>query len=527
MQNNYYMLRQVAARLNTILPGYSLATCFSQQKDELVLGFTNGQTDFYINAVLRSDFTCLQFPDTYHRSRKNSADLFTPALGRPITAVRQYQHERCFGLLLEGGLQLLFKMYGLKSNVLLIENGQPTLLFKNKLKNDEALNPAALDRQLAQTEAAFTEANGQLRVVFPTFDGTIKQYLSAQGYSPDLPLAQQWAHLSHTLQQLQHPTYAIGYHNHEPYLTLLPTANTTPLPTDPLQAMNTFYKAYTHHYYLWREQHQATRLLDKKLKQGRQYIAKTMARYETLLDEMQYEQWANIIMANLHHINAGQKQATLHNFYTDQEITIKLKATLSPQKNAAVYYRKAKNQKVEHDKLAENIEAREAQQEQLTAHRQAIAQFDDIKTLRKYLKDNNLTPKQEAEAESLPYHPWMLEGHAIWVGKNAKNNDVLTLKYAHKEDLWLHAKDVAGSHVIIKRQPGKPVPGTVKEGAAQLAAWYSKRKNDSLCPVTCTRRKFVRKTRHLPPGAMLVDKEEEVLLVAPGLPGQAERTNSK
>ena len=99
---------------------------------------------------------------------------------------------------------------------------------------------------------------------------------------------------------------------------------------------------------------------------------------------------------------------------------------------------------------------------------------------------------------------------------DAKNSlkTTLLLKYAYKDDLWLHARDVSGSHVIIKYQAGKTFPRHVIERAAELAAWYSKRRTDSLCPVTVTPKKFVRKPKGLAPGQVIVEKED-VVLVAP------------
>jgi predicted ribosome quality control (RQC) complex YloA/Tae2 family protein len=107
----------------------------------------------------------------------------------------------------------------------------------------------------------------------------------------------------------------------------------------------------------------------------------------------------------------------------------------------------------------------------------------------------------------------MQNGFRIWVGKNAAGNDELTLKYSFKEDLWLHVKDVAGSHVIIKYQAGKKFPKDVIERAAQLAAYNSKRKNETLCPVVVTPKKFVRKRKGDPPGAVIVEREEVIMVV--------------
>ncbi len=112
------------------------------------------------------------------------------------------------------------------------------------------------------------------------------------------------------------------------------------------------------------------------------------------------------------------------------------------------------------------------------------------------------------------YHEFEFKGFRILVGRNAEANDKLTLKYSYKDDLWLHAKDVAGSHVLIKYQSGKNFPKDVIEYAAGLAAYNSKRKNESLCPVAFTQKKYVRKRKGDPAGMVVVEREE-VILVAP------------
>jgi predicted ribosome quality control (RQC) complex YloA/Tae2 family protein len=128
--------------------------------------------------------------------------------------------------------------------------------------------------------------------------------------------------------------------------------------------------------------------------------------------------------------------------------------------------------------------------------------------------DNGLQKQDEEKAikENL-FKKFVYKGFEIWVGKNAKNNDLLTQKYAYKEDLWLHAKDVSGSHVIIKYQAGKTFPSDVIEKAASLAGYYSKRSTDSLCPVIVTPKKFVRKTKDLAQGQVIVEKEDIIMVV--------------
>lgn len=219
-------------------------------------------------------------------------------------------------------------------------------------------------------------------------------------------------------------------------------------------------------------------------------------------------------MANLHLIPKGDTQVELPDFDTGKLLKIKLKPTLTPQKNAEQYYRKSKNQGKEIKVLEQYLAISGHELESLEEHIKYIHQCTDHKTLTNYARVHNLIPnKQTNESESM-FKQFSFHDFKILVGKNASNNDLLTQKFTHKDDLWLHAKDVKGSHVVIKHQAGKPFPSMVIEKAARLAAFYSKRKNDTLCPVMYTPKKYVRKPKGALPGQVVVEREK-VLLVTP------------
>jgi predicted ribosome quality control (RQC) complex YloA/Tae2 family protein len=221
-------------------------------------------------------------------------------------------------------------------------------------------------------------------------------------------------------------------------------------------------------------------------------------------------------MANLHIIPERATQVNLFNFYTNQEEVIRLKEQLSPQKNAEVYYRKAKNHNIEIQKQEELITAKRQELAQKERQISEVKAIEKLKELRKYLKAEGLSQSRQQEAE-FPFRRFEADGYEIWVGKSARNNDLLTQRYAFKEDLWLHARDVSGSHVIVKYRSGRNFPAHVIEQAAQIAAWYSKRKHDTLCPVIYTPKKFVRKPKGAAEGQVIVDKET-VIMVTPHLP---------
>jgi len=205
----------------------------------------------------------------------------------------------------------------------------------------------------------------------------------------------------------------------------------------------------------------------------------------------------------------------LEDFYTQRNISVKLKTNLSPQKNAENYYRKARNQKIEIDKLKENIEEKRQKAKSLEQKIARLQELEHLKEIRKYLKENDLED-EKIQGVEFPFRKFVMEGFEILIGRNAQNNDLLTQEYAYKEDLWLHARDVSGSHVIVKYRAGKPFPNTVIERAAQLAAYYSKRRHETLCPVIVTPKKFVRKPKGVEAGAVNIDKETVVMVEPKG-----------
>ena len=121
--------------------------------------------------------------------------------------------------------------------------------------------------------------------------------------------------------------------------------------------------------------------------------------------------------------------------------------------------------------------------------------------------------------EGIPYRRFDLgDGYEVWVGRNAKQNDSLTLRDARPFDLWMHARGVAGSHAVLRvkgRNDSPPRP--ILEKAAAIAAWFSKARTHSMAPVMVTQRKYVRKLKKAAQGAVRVEREE-VIMIEPGLP---------
>lgn len=282
---------------------------------------------------------------------------------------------------------------------------------------------------------------------------------------------------------------------------------------DFINLANEFYEDFRRNYYFNAEKSAFLKILTEKIKKTQNYLSKVKTEIENFESGQRFEEWANILMANVHLKVANEKSVTLFDFYNNTETEIKLNPTLSLQKNAENYYRKSKNRKIEYDKLLQNDSQKEKELNAWQSKLQELEGINDFKVLRQWGKVNKIEIKTDVQAQQeLPFKIFEIEGFQVLIGKNAQNNDLLTLKYAHKEDLWLHAKDVSGSHVVVKYQAGKTFPKTVVETAASLAAYFSKRKTDTLAPVTVTPKKYVRKPKGLLPGQVVVDREMVVLV---------------
>ncbi len=475
-----------------------------------MLRFETRDGSFLIRTSSAPELSCLSFPEKFQRARKNSVDLFPELVGRRVTGVRQYRNERSFSIAFSDDYVLLFKMHGNRTNLVLFHNGEAIQRFRNNVDADLRLDLRTLDRDIDWSYEAFQQHADDLKRLYFTFGKLVWRYLSEQGFF-DAALPIQWDLIQSLRAQFEHPPYYITLIDGKPALSLIETGQIREVLTHPIAAANAYYHAFIHDYAFDRERHSALATLRTQINAGQAYCDKNARRLSELQRDLPYKVWADLIMANLHRIPKDAEDVTLENFYAgNRPERIKLKKALSPQKNAELYYRKAKNQHIEIDQLKHSIVQKQREQEMLQEKIAAIESASDLKTLRSITE--GVQQKSAGRAsEALPFHEFEFMGYKIWVGRNAQSNDALTLKFSYKDDLWLHAKDVTGSHVLIKHQAGKNFPKDVIAYAASLAAHYSKRKNEALAPVIVTPKKFVRKRKGAPAGAVVVERETIIM----------------
>lgn len=405
-------------------------------------------------------------------------------------------------------------MHGNRSNCILLENEVVSDIFNKSIEQDLGLQLTTLDRDIDWSFESFIKNKSRLEAHYFTFGKVVWKYLYDQGFNAQT-VDEQWASIQHLLTLLESPVFYIAEMDRVT-LSLLPFPTILKKFSQPIEALNHFYNVFTHEQVLMVEKSAALSKLKSILKGGETFLNKSNQRLQSLQTINNYKVWADLIMANLHAIGDRMNKVELENFYDENRIIgVPLKEGLSAQKNAEIYYSKAKKQQTEVGMLQQAILKKEKEIEAQKSQIEEVKASRDVKTLRAFVSKVGIAEKSE-QAESMPFHEFEFNGYKILVGKNAKSNDILTLQYGFKDDLWLHAKDVSGSHVLIKQQAGKKIPRDVIERAAQLAAYYSKRKNESLCPVAFTPKKYVRKRKGDPPGAVVVEKEETILVEPKG-----------
>jgi len=233
------------------------------------------------------------------------------------------------------------------------------------------------------------------------------------------------------------------------------------------------------------------------------------------------EHMGNTVLANLHRITKGMKSSILTDPYGSGEVEVELNPTLDGPANARRFFSRAKKLRSASKMSKERLFNIRNRLEKIKIVRDNVASTDDLKELGKiasrYVKIEGLSKDLDID-EKFPRRFKSVSGLDIIVGRNDKENDEL-VRWARKNDFWLHAQNISGSHVIL-RSPGKQPPDHKSvEQAAAIAAYYSKAKTSAVVPIACTQVKYVVKRRGQGPGKVTYTREK-VIFAQPGIPGK-------
>lgn len=259
------------------------------------------------------------------------------------------------------------------------------------------------------------------------------------------------------------------------------------------------------------------RLIVNEKEKNEKKITKLKETLQEANKAQQFQLFGELLTANLYAVQKGFKEIEVVNYYDENgsTVTIPLDPLKTPSENAQKYFTKYQKAKNAQDVVEEQIEKAfdevryfEALIQQLeTASPKDVAEIRDELIEEGYIRNRQKKQLKKQSQKPILDHFYASDGTEIIIGKNNKQNDYLTNRLAARDEIWLHTKDIPGSHVVIRSK--NPTEATIYE-AAVLAAFYSKARNSSSVPVDFTRVRHVKKPAGAKPGFVIYDNQQTV-----------------
>lgn len=277
------------------------------------------------------------------------------------------------------------------------------------------------------------------------------------------------------------------------------------------------------------------RIVQTALERNRKKYALQQKQMKDTAKKDKYKVYGELINTYGYGLEEGCKSFKALNYYTNEEITIPLDPTLTPQENSKKYFDRYGKLKRTEEALNEQLTDTESEIEHLESISNAldIARAEsDLSQIKEELTEYGYIKKHysgkkgaKAQTKSKPFHYISSDGFDIFVGKNNFQNDELTFKQATGNDWWFHAKKMAGSHVIVKTPDGE-LPDRTFEEAGRLAAYYSKGRTAPKVEIDYIQKKHVKKPGGAKPG-FVVYYTNYSLMAEPDITGIQEVPSGK
>ncbi|MEM8673346.1 MAG: NFACT family protein [Cyanobacteria bacterium P01_G01_bin.67] len=274
--------------------------------------------------------------------------------------------------------------------------------------------------------------------------------------------------------------------------------------------------------------HQLNQKLTNLLKKLNVKATTFRQRLNQSADAENYRQQGDLLMAHLHELQPGMKSVTLKDFDTQKPVKIKLNPEKNPAQNAQAVYKQSQKLKRAKDAVMPLLAEVEAEINYLTQVQTALNQLqggqtgstEDLQALteikEELIQQSYLTAERQdsgdrkLDQDSQPYRYKAPSGCEIWIGRNNRQNDLLSFRTAVDYDLWFHTQEIPGSHVLLRLEPGAVPTEQDLQFTADLAAYYSQARESEQVPVIYTAPKHVYKPKGAKPG-MVIYKQETVI----------------
>jgi len=550
MIRHYLTFAHEAALLDRELRGWWLAECWSQEKNMLILRFIRGRESRFVEIAVDPQLGHALPREDIHRARRNTIDFFASLLGAKLEDVAIHDGERVIILRFTDGQQLaLFFFGGGGGNVLMLRDGEVAESFMKYAGEYESILSGEDDGELRDPDAIRDALRGSaeplaraLMRAIPELgrrlavEAILRAGLADSATAGDLS-DEAIERLFASVDQL----YGAAEQSTRYFLYMLPDEVVFSLielrslgeNAERVEEFDDLARAIRVYRSSSGRRKDLSALRDRIVKrltteQGRleRSLANRLDAGSQLKRAAAWESDGSLLMSNLPSIVKGSDRAHLTD-WEGNEREIALDARLSPLENAERYFRKARGARDAAGRGTKGIEKTRKTLERiagLLVRAAGAERSDELERIEQENKDLfTMVAETKEQGSAERFRRFEIPGgHEVYAGKNASNNDELTMRFARPNDYWFHARGSSGSHVVLRWNDAKTKPpkDAIRQ-AASIAAYYSGARGAKMVPVAYTLKKHVRKPRGAAVGAVMMEREE-VVMVEPKLPAGSE-----
>ena len=507
MYKNYFFLLRAAYELNTLLENKIIHDIFSQEKNVLFCDISNDKTPYqHLVISANQNLPYIFVKENHHKAKKNIAEFYQQFLPAKITSVSIATDDRIIKIN-TNKFNLYFFVRGNNTNIILEDNNGNYFPFtKTKLDYDNILNGKTFVNNLDyKVEDKNIQDITELKKHFPQISSELKNEII---FRIENGLANNFSDsFKDIISEILKNDICVKYIPDIQKTKLFPLTFNIYRNLECKKTFKKFNDAFSEYiktYYKNKKKDTLSNELNKyfntNLKKLSGKLNNLKIRIEKGSKENDYRLFANLLQTNRHLIKKGMTEIELNNYENNKKIKIKLDPKFSVNKNIDKYFEKSRDEKINYNKSKDLFNFTKQKYEELLTIKKEFEETTEISKIeeihKKIIRKKNNNIQMETGHKFKYWHYLIDDKYNVFVGRDSKSNDYLSLKFAKQNDYWFHARGLPGSHVILRVENKKEgIPKDVIKKAASIAAFYSKAKTAGTAPVSYTFAKFVHKKK--------------------------------
>jgi len=537
MFKNYFYLHRAVIELNEFLKECIIIDIFSQERNILFLKIPSisfPERHLLISVNPQSPYLLIK--NDHRKAKRNVVHFFNESISESIVDLEMAAYDRLIKVNLKSS-KLIISFRGNKSNIFYINNDNEESQFK---KSNFPISPelsklqfvkSFLSHPINSDESTYNDI-AELKNKYQMISSEIKNELSLRSSNSGDSLR----NFKKLANEIITQDIRVELNNDLDKIIFVPDSFSSIEPTKEPKIFKTYSSALqfyikSHYKHLNKKENlnELYKYFNKELSSLANKLTKLKSRLETGSNEKKYYEYGNLLLAHIYNLRKGMDEITLPNFNTNENIIIKLNTKLSPQENINKYFEKASDEKVNYNKSLELFNFTKDNYDKLKIEHDIFLNSSSTKEISeiygKIIPGKKKIIKMDSGLKFKYWHYVIEEKYNVYIGRDSKSNDYLSVKFAKQNDYWLHARGLPGSHVVLRVENVKEgVPKNILKKTAALAAYHSKGKTAGTISVSYTFAKFVYKKKGMTPGKVFLTKEK-TLLVKPEIPKNCELVN--